>query len=312
MSIRSVFILSSIVVLAAMMMAGGMFYAHWQDLGDAALFCAALFVWGVIFALYRWLTPPIDRAVAVAQEIAAGRFDGVIESKGPPEIAALLEALRQTQEAIVAGLRRTEEQARRQVEERAAEQERHARERDAESERMRKEAMRDIASSVTHQTSGLKISFQEIAVQAQKSADTVGQAVGVSEMTNQNMAALSAAVDEIAGVAGLIAKIAEQTNLLALNATIEAARAGDTGKGFAVVANEVKVLAKRTAEATERISGEIALIQAKTGDVVGGVREISSIILQINDFSTSLAAATEEQIAATHDIDRTLNTLGEI
>ena len=72
----------------------------------------------------------------------------------------------------------------------------------------------------------------------------------------------------ISKVTEVITEISEQTNLLALNATIEAARAGEAGKGFAVVANEIKELAKQTAEATKEIKTKIEGIQTSTSDIV--------------------------------------------
>src|SRR4029079_7281336 len=92
------------------------------------------------------------------------------------------------------------------------------------------------------------------------------------------VSSLASAAEKIGDVLRLIGAIASQTNLLALNATIEAARAGDAGRGFAVVASEVKDLANQTAKATDEIAGQVASIQAATGDCVTAIGDISNTI----------------------------------
>jgi methyl-accepting chemotaxis protein len=118
------------------------------------------------------------------------------------------------------------------------------------------------------------------------------------------VAKLGASSGEIGEVIKVITSIAQQTNLLALNATIEAARAGEAGKGFAVVANEVKELAKQTAQATEDISRKITAIQTDTQGAVQAIGTISGVIGQINDISGTIAAAVEEQSATTNEVTR--------
>jgi hypothetical protein len=110
------------------------------------------------------------------------------------------------------------------------------------------------------------------------------------------------AAQAIDKVVETITDISDQVNLLALNATIEAARAGEAGKGFAVVANEIKDLAKQTAQATQDIKEKIAAIQETTAITVKDIDEITKIITEVNDVVSGIATAVEEQSAVTSEI----------
>ena len=150
----------------------------------------------------------------------------------------------------------------------------------------------------------MSASIKEIAKNATDAARVATTAVKVAENTNTTIGKLGESSAEIGKVIKVITSIAQQTNLLALNATIEAARAGEAGKGFAVVANEVKELAKETAKATEDISQKIEAIQLDTKGAVEAIGQISVIINQINDISSTIASAVEEQTATTNEISR--------
>ena len=156
--------------------------------------------------------------------------------------------------------------------------------------------------TVASATEELSSSVSEISRQVAQSADVSRQAVQKATCTNQLVGSLANASQKIGEVVKLITDIAGQTNLLALNATIEAARAGEVGKGFAVVANEVKELAKQTTAATKEISEQIAGIQGATGEAVKAIRDIGTTIGEINEISSTIAAAVEEQGVVTLDI----------
>jgi len=150
----------------------------------------------------------------------------------------------------------------------------------------------------------LSSSIAEISRQVAESSRIAGQAVTDATKTNDQVKALADAAQKIGEVVKLINDIAGQTNLLALNATIEAARAGEAGKGFAVVASEVKSLATQTAKATEDIANQVKAIQSATGDSVAAIEGITGTITRINEIATTVAAAVEEQGAATKEIAR--------
>jgi methyl-accepting chemotaxis protein len=150
-------------------------------------------------------------------------------------------------------------------------------------------------------------SIKEIAKNATEAARVATSAVKVAETTTATVSKLGDSSTEIGQVIKVITSIAQQTNLLALNATIEAARAGEAGKGFAVVANEVKELAKETTKATEDISRKIEAIQTDTKAAVDAIASISGVINQINDISSTIATAVEEQNATTNEMSRNVS-----
>jgi len=158
--------------------------------------------------------------------------------------------------------------------------------------------------TVAAATEEMTSSIGEISKSASAAALIAARAVdraGVANVTMSHLGESSAAIGEVVKV---IHSIAQQTKLLALNATIEAARAGVAGKGFAVVANEVKELANETAKATEQIGQKIEAIRKSTDGAVQVITEISGIIAQMHEISTTIASAVEEQTATTKEIAR--------
>jgi len=154
----------------------------------------------------------------------------------------------------------------------------------------------------------LAASVAEISRQVSVALSVSEDAVTQAETATKVVSGLASAAQKIDQVVELINTIAGQTNLLALNATIEAARAGEMGKGFAVVASEVKQLAAQTSKATEEIAAEIAGVQAITTEAVSTIAGISTTITRINDVSSSIASAVEEQAAVTQDMSGNMQT----
>ena len=155
-----------------------------------------------------------------------------------------------------------------------------------------------VASAAEEMTS----TINEIAENAEKARSVSANAVVQAKCASDKMGELSEAAQKIGMVTETITEISEQTNLLALNATIEAARAGEAGKGFAVVANEIKELAKQTAQATLNIKNQIEEVQRTTKLTITEINQISNIIGSVNDIVSTIASAVEEQTVATKEI----------
>ncbi len=173
------------------------------------------------------------------------------------------------------------------------------------------ERLGDAASGTSDKSNTVAAAAEEMSVNMNSVADaseaTAGNVnmVAAAERTRQaskKIDELGRSAKEVGKVTAVINEISEQTNLLALNATIEAARAGEAGKGFAVVANEIKELARQTAEATQNIRRIIEEMQASTGATVEEIREVTTVIEEVSELITTVAAAIEEQSATTREI----------
>lgn len=148
----------------------------------------------------------------------------------------------------------------------------------------------------------MSATIAEIASNTEKTSAITETAVTQSQKASDRIHELGSAAQEVGKVTESITEISEQTNLLALNATIEAARAGEAGKGFAVVANEIKELAKQTAEATTEIKGKISKIQDASKSSVAEITQIAGVIGEVSEMVSVVSVTVEEQASATQEI----------
>ncbi|WP_374469414.1 methyl-accepting chemotaxis protein [Phenylobacterium sp.] len=147
---------------------------------------------------------------------------------------------------------------------------------------------------------------------AEQSGDVVRRAV-------EAMNAIERSAEQISQIIGVIDEIAFQTNLLALNAGVEAARAGDAGKGFAVVAMEVRALAQRSAEAAKEIKELITTSTQQVnegvhlvGDAGEALNRISGQVAEINAIVSEIAASAQEQATGLHQVNTAVNQMDQV
>lgn len=186
---------------------------------------------------------------------------------------------------------------------------------EADAETAKARAMTDEVGThvadVSVATKELGLSVSEIAQSATNAATVARSAVESAKSAHDTIQRLGSASSQIGSVIRVINSVADQTKLLALNATIEAARAGDAGRGFAVVANEVKELAKETADATQNIGAQVDGIQASVEETVVAIERILETIENINEYQSAIASAVEEQSATTREISRSIEEVVE-
>lgn len=163
-----------------------------------------------------------------------------------------------------------------------------------------------------------------------EASNSVSALVGKVESASVNINTMNANTQQVISVLGVIGEIADQTNLLALNAAIEAARAGEQGRGFAVVADEVRSLAARTQTSTAEINNILSTLRddatsavsameetkascestaENTGKVTGSLDNMTNFIVEINELSSQIATASEEQSAVREEINRNMNNI---
>lgn len=289
-----------------------------QGLNNLKLYQTIFFAISLVIIGFIWwvsqkkIIQPVQVAVKVVQQVAKGDFTVEFPKTGRDEIGTLLESmknmvkkLRETMIQVTEAsskVYRTSEEVFQAGDEVAHTAEKLASE--SEEVQQAEEEVSENVRAVSAASEQMVEAITEISRSTSEAAHISQEAVEKAQSTNEVVNKLSLSSEEIGEVVNFIQNIAEQTNLLALNATIEAARAGEAGKGFAVVANEVKELARQTAEATEKISHKIQTIQEDAQASVSAISEISEIISRINDISNVIASAVEEQTAMMNEISQ--------
>jgi methyl-accepting chemotaxis protein len=274
-----------------------------QTVSIASATLIAILIIMVAVGTGRYVLRPLTLLRAAMQAIATGSTSR--ESRAPAggndEIAhvgrafnTMLDALADQDSALAAAATERERQLATSFDQ----------QKDAEQQvRTRAQSVIDAtAESVSADLTGIGSQVEVVRQAAQTIDDRVGAAdvvtrtvVEQARAADQVVGALQASLNEVRGMAELIAGVADQTKLLALNATIEAARAGEAGRGFSVVADEVKDLAMTTAQSTGQITTTIATLEQHSQAVAAAIASIGTGILEVDEATAVLRDVARQQ-----------------
>jgi methyl-accepting chemotaxis protein len=266
------------------------------------------------------ISKPINAAVRIAKNVAAGDLSQNIEVRSSDETGQLLQALKDMNASLVATIGQV-----RQGTETIGVASREIASGNADlSARTESQAssLEETASSMEELTSTVRQNAEnarqanQLVVSASDVAMRGGQVVG---QVVQTMGSIKESSRKIVDIIGVIDGIAFQTNILALNAAVEAARAGEQGRGFAVVAAEVRNLAQRSAGAAKEIKSLIGDSVEKVDagsklvdDAGRTMDEIVTSVKHVADIMNEITAASSEQSNGIEQVNQAITQMDEM